>query len=205
MPPYQQKGKDSVTIDSGVRKRQRSYAQTTSHPMDILSESEEGDKRGAFTVSQHLNFSNGEWRERHVVESAVIVTEPRAGEEGERDDGDSGISVTAAEERLLPRGKEEEGGSSPEYGKRESILETLIQVFIPFMIAGFGMMAAGLLLDKVQVCHYGRPCDMKYNYLPSLLPPSLPISLSPSLSFPLSLSSSPSPSLLPLAALGCLH
>ena len=84
--------------------------------------------------------------------SVVIVTEPRATEEVERDDGDSGISVTAAEERLLPRGKEERGGSSPDYGKKESILETLIQVFIPFMIAGFGMMAAGLLLDKVQVC-----------------------------------------------------
>ena len=125
--------------------------------MDILSEPEEGDKRGAFTVSQNLNFSNGEWRERHIVESAVIVTEPRTPEEGERDDGDSGISVTAAEERLLPRGgKEEGGGSSLEYGKRESILETLIQVFIPFMIAGFGMMAAGLLLDKVQVCHNGQ-------------------------------------------------
>lgn len=38
---------------------------------------------------------------------------------------------------------------SPE--RNESYLAIAIQVFIPFLIAGFGMVGAGLVLDVVQV------------------------------------------------------
>ena len=147
----QHKDKNASLVDSKVRKRPRRHAidssQVTSRPMD----SEDG---GSSSYTKELTFMNGEWRERVIAESTVIVTEPRA---TDRDDGDSGISETPAmEERLLPLDGVKEGGDdrSPEYGngkKKETILDTLIQIFIPFMIAGFGMMAAGLLLDAVQV------------------------------------------------------
>jgi hypothetical protein len=118
------------------------------------SDGEERDGRGVHTTSTDVSFRSGRWREREIVESAVIVTEPRAADKQDRDDGDSGISETAVEERLLPpaspAGTADKGLEYGGSGKKESILETLIQVFIPFMIAGFGMMAAGLLLDAVQ-------------------------------------------------------
>lgn len=152
-----------------VRKRTRSHASKSEAIMDISAEQEDvTGGSGTYTVSRDLTFRNGEWRERNVVETAVIVTEPRVADKQDRDDGDSGISETAAEEHLLPRGIRREegggggGGSAPEYvnGKKETVLETLIQVFIPFMIAGFGMMAAGLLLDEVQVCLCSMSSDI---------------------------------------------
>lgn len=36
----------------------------------------------------------------------------------------------------------------------ESVWSTLVQMFIPFLLAGFGMVAASLLLDVVQVSTY---------------------------------------------------
>ena len=65
------------------------------------------------------------------------------------DEGDSGISEPA-EEHLLPQLQEGPPGGTD---KREHICSICIQVFIPFLIAGFGMLAAGLLLDAVQVSH----------------------------------------------------
>lgn len=154
--------KDTVLPDPRVRKRKRDPAsefQVASGSMDSSPEKGGGSGSGTFTLSSDLVYNNGEWQERSIMETTVIVTEPRATDKLERDDGDSGISETA-EEHLLPRGNRaggrEGGAPAPEYAKRkkETILETLIQVFIPFMIAGFGMMAAGLLLDTVQVCLY---------------------------------------------------
>ena len=81
-------------------------------------------------------------------ERVVILTEhdERDGEE------DSGISE-AAEEHLLAADSTRD--TSNQAGRieprKETIWHVAIQVFIPFLIAGFGMMAAGLLLDKVQV------------------------------------------------------
>lgn len=124
--------------------------------MDSSDGEADGRGTGVFTTSRDLSFRSGEWRGREIMETAVIVTEPRGTGKQDRDDGDSGISeTTAVEERLLPHfeGADTTRERVPEYGsaKKETILETLIQVFIPFMIAGFGMMAAGLLLDTVQV------------------------------------------------------
>ena len=171
----------TLLLDSGVRKRKEALVKS-SRGMDIGSEPLVREDETTFTVSRDLAFRDGEWRERNVVETAVVVTEPRAGDKRERDEGDSGISETTAEEYLLssrtgsgggPRGSGG-GGGAPDYGngKRETALETLIQVFIPFMIAGFGMMAAGLLLDEVQVhtiynalvLHRPNLSLMKYRY-----------------------------------------
>ncbi len=65
-----------------------------------------------------------------------------------RDEDDSGISESASEESNiiteLPSGE-----TIPE--KKESLLSIVIQIFFPYLIAGFGMMLAGFLLDYVQV------------------------------------------------------
>lgn len=104
------------------------------------------------TVSnQHRQYSPREPNSNHVGEEedeecererVVIQTVHSEKEE----DDDSGISELPYEheEHLLdlPRRRM----------KRETLCDVCIQVFIPFMIAGFGMLAAGLLLDTVQVC-----------------------------------------------------
>lgn len=87
-----------------------------------------------------------EYRER-----VVILTEHDAEERDAEED--SGISE-ATEEHLLAtdlrarEGSDHSGRTEP---RKETMWHVAIQVFIPFLIAGFGMMAAGLLLDKVQV------------------------------------------------------
>ncbi len=55
-------------------------------------------------------------------------------------EADSGVSELA-----------EEDAQSLARPRREKLCSVLVQVAIPFIIAGFGMMAAGLLLDAVQV------------------------------------------------------
>ena len=153
--------RDALQLRSKARKRTKRRPQAADRRRMDSSEGEgEGGGSGVFTTSRRdLSFRDGQWRERDVMEMPVIVTEPRATEkQQDRDGGDSGISeTTAVEERLLPTGGSEARETAPEYGhttKKETVLETLIQIFIPFMIAGFGMMAAGLLLDKVQVNFY---------------------------------------------------
>lgn len=84
-------------------------------------------------------------------ERVVIMTEHDAEERGAEDD--SGISE-ATEEHLLAadsRSREAADRSGRTEPRKETMWHVAIQVFIPFLIAGFGMMAAGLLLDKVQV------------------------------------------------------
>ena len=60
-------------------------------------------------------------------------------------DADSGISELASEEHQV------QSYSKMELDRRESLVTMIIQIVIPFFFAGFGMMAAGLLLDAVQV------------------------------------------------------
>lgn len=64
-----------------------------------------------------------------------------------REDDDSGISETASEELGVltepPRVSVSE--------QKEGFLSVIVQIFIPYIIAGFGMMSAGFLLDYVQV------------------------------------------------------
>lgn len=164
-------GREGTTssLDSGIRKRTQKLTQ----PASVSSKRMEREHRSRssekiedgrmYTISRNVTFRDGHWEGRDVMETAVIMTEPRARDlrEAEGDEGDSGISETPVEEHLLPQegggGGEGRGGDDRTVysnGKRETILETLIQIFIPFMIAGFGMMAAGLLLDEVQVLTY---------------------------------------------------
>lgn len=52
---------------------------------------------------------------------------------------------------------------------RESILATAVQMFVPFLLAGFGMVAASLLLDKVQHWPVYRNVSEVYILVPALL------------------------------------
>ncbi len=66
-----------------------------------------------------------------------------------RDDIDSGISESASEESSIL--KELPNGSDQSSVKKESLISVIVQIFFPYLIAGFGMMLAGFLLDYVQV------------------------------------------------------
>ena len=80
-----------------------------------------------------------------------IVLEEKATED------DSGISESSCESSaLVATATYAESGPSdlPESddgGKKERLLMVGLQVFFPFLIAGFGTMMAGMLLDYVQV------------------------------------------------------
>lgn len=72
------------------------------------------------------------------------------GREGNNGDADSGISLS---EESGERSQHNNGTTTTPTitGKsQESLLTLIVQIVIPFFFAGFGMMAAGLLLDAVQ-------------------------------------------------------
>ena len=123
-----------------------------------MSEEDEGKQRVEMTPASHSrgeavsnhhrqysprqNDSNHMEEEEECEGERVVIQTVRSGEE---EDDDSGISE-------LPYGHEEHLLDPPGRRiKRETLWDVCIQVFIPFMIAGFGMLAAGLLLDAVQV------------------------------------------------------
>ena len=56
---------------------------------------------------------------------------------------------------------------SPDAHHSETYLSIAIQVFIPFLIAGFGMVGAGLVLDVVQVSISSRRQGMYFPQLQS--------------------------------------
>ena len=68
-------------------------------------------------------------------------------------DDDSGISDSAAIEETALIDTETHVEPVTE---REGVVALILQVFIPFLIAGFGMMMAGMLLDHVQVVRSTR-------------------------------------------------
>ncbi len=140
---------------------------------DMLSRQPSQDRRtgswgksGPFRNGKHLTrYSSGEEllededgrmaierldREgEQVVFMQPRIIELRLKDEEEGDpDQDSGISC---EDHLLKVSEGLEAGG-PRGPQKEKLRDILVQVFVPFMIAGLGMMAAGLLLDAVQVC-----------------------------------------------------
>lgn len=55
------------------------------------------------------------------------------------------------------------------YRNNESVLSTMVQMFIPFLLAGFGMVAASLLLDVVQHWPVYQNVSEVYILVPALL------------------------------------
>lgn len=76
---------------------------------------------------------------KHVV---LIETSPQ--------DEDSGISESASEELTLVSEDHKEDVAIKD---KDGLCRRFFQIFFPFLIAGAGMMLAGMLLDYVQVCY----------------------------------------------------
>ena len=85
----------------------------------------------------------------------------------DKEDEDSGISEVGGEEsRVTLLGKDSKlCGSQTEH--TETLPAMIVQIVLPFFLAGFGMMAAGLLLDAVQVSMsvYLHCSDLRYTIL----------------------------------------
>ena len=134
---------------------------------EAMSEGDEGERQVEMTsdassqrevlLGQEGRHSSRQQNSKHVSEEGeedelererVIIHTDR---ESRGEDDDSGISEPPCsyDEHLLPGQVSEMPGSRL---KRERVWDIFIQVFIPFLIAGFGMLTAGLLLDTVQVC-----------------------------------------------------
>jgi hypothetical protein len=52
-----------------------------------------------------------------------------------------------------------------QHEETETVWSISIQVFIPFLVAGLGMVGAGLVLDVVQVIVHMCWCNLKQRYL----------------------------------------
>lgn len=72
-------------------------------------------------------------------------------DENERSDIRRLIPPINSESVVFSSGKRDSQRSEAENADDESVWSISIQMFIPFLLAGFGMVAASLLLDVVQV------------------------------------------------------
>jgi len=132
-------------MSEGDGREHRVEVTSDTSPQSGALSSQEG-RHSRQRSSEHISEEGGEdelERERVIIQTVQ--------ESHGEDDDDSGIAELPCsyEEHLLKGQVLEVPGSRL---KRERVWDILIQVFIPFMIAGFGMLAAGLLLDEVQVC-----------------------------------------------------
>jgi solute carrier family 41 len=85
--------------------------------------------------------------------------------ENSPDDEDSGISEIAGEETVLIL----EHGANDDIKCQISLCYTFLQIFFPFLIAGAGMMLAGILLDYVQHYKVFQDIPELYILVPALL------------------------------------
>ena len=96
----------------------------------------------------------------HVMMATSLSTEGSRMESDKSDDEeDDGLTGTGSVDRqpLLSGGNDEEEteeGAQEEMmeeEEKETYLSILLQVLVPYLIAGFGMVGAGMVLDVVQV------------------------------------------------------
>ena len=118
--------------------------------------------------------SSSELRERSGPEGELLLKHVLHGEKETEDD--SGISESSCEGSTLVATATSAGTEQAEEAERkESLMTVALQVFFPFLIAGFGTMLAGMLLDYVQVSRqeYTQHPAIVYLLLlfPLLLPP----------------------------------
>lgn len=95
------------------------------------------------TKGNHRTSSQVEYEERVVILSDQDTSKDRS-----NGDADSGISISEVAGEEHPTGRVSVINTME---NSESLIALIIQIVIPFFFAGFGMMAAGLLLDTVQV------------------------------------------------------
>ncbi|XP_020285388.1 solute carrier family 41 member 1-like [Pseudomyrmex gracilis] len=90
-------------------------------------------------------------------------------DENERGDKQRLISSPVDEDMVYNDGKINSQKSSAEITDDESVWSISIQMFIPFLLAGFGMVAASLLLDVVQHWPVYQVISEVYILVPALL------------------------------------
>ena len=108
------------------------------------------------TTAQSSLIDEGENNEIVSAEKELVASPHPSSSEVERVkhlvlvevEDDSGISDSAAVEEIALIHPETRAHPVTE---REGAVALILQVFVPFLIAGFGMMLAGMLLDHVQV------------------------------------------------------
>lgn len=126
---------DEVIYDSSHNHRSPSNINARNRTRTLSNSSNNHDRE---LEDNNNDISNG------YLERVVIVTDD-VDDDLAHGDEDSGISC---EEHLL---REEESVQQRRQRPKETLVHVAMQVSIPFLIAGLGMMLAGLLLDKVQV------------------------------------------------------
>lgn len=119
----------------------------------LIEESEPSEEASLITPEHQQQRHRRESGERQEAATERVAIVSGSGEDRENGDADSGISLSEVmgEDHSAAGG----AGGSPVKGDKHQHQESLgmlvIQILIPFFFAGFGMMAAGLLLDAVQV------------------------------------------------------
>lgn len=105
---------------------------------------EEQESETSVRSEENGGSSVGQGGKREYEERVVILSDHD--NKGGSGDADSGISLT----EMAGEDHGQNGDKHTKF-KPESLLLLVVQIVIPFFFAGFGMMAAGLLLDAVQV------------------------------------------------------
>ncbi len=86
--------------------------------------------------------------------------------ESMKDSADKGEEIQEKADNLQPR--LQQGSPIPKEGSRppedELWWHTVLQILFPFLMAGAGLVAAGLMLDWVQVCAPSFPGLLKYRH-----------------------------------------
>lgn len=99
--------------------------------------------------------------ELFVSNIADINMELEISSEDESDDNERGdiqrLIPSVNSEITYSSGKKDSQKSEAKNADDESVWSISIQMFIPFLLAGFGMVAASLLLDVVQVLKINPP------------------------------------------------
>lgn len=108
----------------------------------LLEERESVSETSLRSEAEEDGEASSREHERVGYEERVVIASDRASEEA-NGDADSGISLGEDQSGL--------GNKRTQVPPPESLCLLVVQIVIPFIFAGFGMMAAGLLLDAVQV------------------------------------------------------
>ena len=107
--------------------------------------------RSAPNSRQESLLHNGKTKGRHKIYRTTNITEPLLGSESSSEEeingdvngvtelpSDDGVEITLVEKLPEPD---------------EASWQIALQIFFPYIVAGLGMVAAGMLLDVVQVSH----------------------------------------------------
>ena len=79
------------------------------------------------------------------------------------------VGVFFPSQELLQSGHAEEPGSTTTHPTEETMFSITVEVFLPFLVAGFGMVAAGVVLDIVQHWPVFNDLDQLFILVPALL------------------------------------